>query len=203
MKSKQFIPWNKGKLTGQKPALKLKEVWAIQFLLKSQNFIKELAMFNLAIDSKLRSCDLVKLKVADVTHGPHVSKRAIIVQQKTKRPVQFELTKNTRESVGELISSANLKFSDFLFKSRLKNSPHISVRQYARIVKKWVLSIGLDPYDYGTHSLRRTKASLIYRQTKNLRAVQLLLGHSKLESTIRYLGVEIEDALDISEHIEI
>jgi len=98
---------------------------------------------------------------------------------------------------------ANLRNEDFLFPSRLHCSEHLSTRQYARIVKGWVISIGLDPAMYGTHTLRRTKASLIYRRTKNLRAVQLLLGHSKLESTVRYLGIEVDDALEMSEHTEV
>ena len=101
------------------------------------------------------------------------------------------------------IASANLGKDDYLFKSRLKNSPHLSIRQYARIVDSWVSSIGLDPAVYGTHSMRRTKATLIYRRTKNLRAVQLLLGHTKLESTVRYLGIEVDDALEIAEQAEV
>ena len=164
---------------------------------------RELALFNLAIDSKLRSCDLVKLHVRDISHGNSIAKRAMVMQQKTKQPVQFEITEQTRESISQWVASANLSSNDYLFKSRFSDSPHISTRQYARIVKSWVESIGLDPNDYGTHSMRRTKVSLIYRQTKNLRAVQLLLGHTKLESTVRYLGVEVDDALELAEQIEI
>ena len=89
-----------------------------------------------------------------------------------------------------------------MFPSRIHASPHISTRQYARIVASWIKSIGLDPAAYGTHTMRRTKATLIYQQTKNIRAVQLLLGHTKLESTIRYLGIEVDDALEISEKTE-
>ena len=92
---------------------------------------------------------------------------------------------------------------DYLFKSRNRVSSHLSTRQYARRVNAWVRDIGLDPAEYGTHSMRRTKASLIYRQTKNIRAVQLLLGHTKLESTVRYLGIDVDDALELSEHTEI
>lgn len=181
-------PWNKGKLTGQKPPLKSKEVWEIRIRLQLGKRLRELALFNLAIDSKLRGCDLVKLKVRDVAHGDNISKRAMIMQQKTHQPVQFELTEQTRNAVSEWIRKAKLKNEDFLFPSRIHDSPHITTRQYARIVEKWVASIGLNPADYGTHSFRRTKASLIYRRTKNLRAVQLLLGHTKLESTVRYYG---------------
>ena len=197
------VPWNKGKLIGQKPPLKLKEIWAIRIRLQLANRTRELALFNLAIDSKLRSCDLVKLHVRDISHGNSIARRAMIMQQKTKQPVQFEITEQTRESISQWVASANLSSNDYLFKSRFSDSPHISTRQYARIVKSWVESIGLDPNDYGTHSMRRTKVSLIYRQTKNLRAVQLLLGHTKLESTVRYLGVEVDDALELAEQIEI
>lgn len=194
---------NKGKLVGQKPALKLKEVWAIRIRLQLEKNTRELALFNLAIDSKLRGCDLVSLKLTDVSHGATVSKRATILQKKTGRPVQFEITQQTRVAISDYISDRTKVEQDYLFKSRMRASAHLSTRQYARMVKSWVASIGLDPACYGTHSMRRTKVSLIYRQTKNLRAVQLLLGHTKLESTVRYLGIEVDDALEISESIEV
>jgi len=199
----KHAPWNKGKLVGQKPAFKLKEIWAIRIRLQIAHNLRELALFNLAIDSKLRSCDLVKIRVNDISTGTMISSRAIVTQQKTGQPVQFELTEQTRDSISNWIEFARLSYSDYLFKSRFRSSPHISTRQYARIVKSWVSQIGLDPTAYGTHSLRRTKASLIYRRTKNLRAVQLLLGHSKLESTIRYLGIEVDDALEMAEQTEV
>lgn len=160
-------------------------------------------LFNLAIDSKLWGSDLVRLRICDVTNGAHIGSRATIIQRKTGRPVQFELTKQTRDAIAAWIERARLRNDQFLFPNRMRRSPHLSTRQYARIVKSWVASIGLDPTEYGTHSLRRTKASLIYRKTKNLRAVQLLLGHTKLESTIRYLGIEVDDALEIAERLEI
>jgi integrase len=197
------VPWNKGKLTGQKPPLKLKEIWSIRIRLQLNKAARDMALFNLAIDSKLRGCDLVKLKVQDVTHGNQVAPRAIVMQNKTQRPVQFELTEPTRAAVAAWIAVAHLKSDQYLFPSRIHHSPHISTRQYARIVDRWVASIGLDPSAYGTHTMRRTKATLIYRKTKNLRAVQILLGHSKLESTVRYLGIEVDDALEIAEQMEI
>ena len=181
-------PWNKGKLVGQKAPLKLRDIWAIRVRLEMTDRKRELALFNLAIDSKLRGCDLVQLRVRDVAHGDRISARAIVMQQKTQRPVQFEITEPTRKAVFAWIRAAALKAEDYLFPSRLRLSPHLSTRQYARIVEAWVTEIGLDAGAYGTHTMRRTKASLIYRRTKNLRAVQLLLGHSKLESTVRYLG---------------
>ena len=197
------VPWNKGKLVGQKSPLKLKQVWAIRIRLQIADNVRDLALFNLAIDSKLRSCDLVKIRVKDIANGTTVSKRAIVMQQKTSRPVQFEITEQTRESISNWIEFAGLNYSDYLFKSRFKSSLHLSTRQYARIVENWVAQIGLDPASYGTHTMRRTKATLIYRRTKNLRAVQLLLGHRKLESTVRYLGIEVDDALEMAEQREV
>ena len=179
-------PWNKGKLIGQKPPLKLPAIWAIRTRLQMAGKARELALFNLAIDSKLRACDLVSLRVLDIAHGDHVLSRASVTQQKTKLPVRFELSEQTRDAIVAWIKEAHLASADYLFPSRFRRSPHLSTRQYARIVKSWIRMIGADPQEYGTHSLRRTKATLIYRRTKNLRAVQLLLGHTKLESTVRY-----------------
>jgi integrase len=196
-------PWNKGKLVGQKAPFKLKEIWAIRVRLQLANRHRELALFNLAIDSKLRACDLVRLRVRDVCHGGGMASRAIVLQQKTQRPVQFETTEPTRDAVGAWITHAGLTAEDSLFPSRVRKSPHLSTRQYARIVDSWVEQLGLDRADYGTHTLRRTKATLIYRRTKNLRAVQLLLGHTKLESTVRYLGIEVNDALEMAEQTEV
>jgi integrase len=196
------VPWNKGKLVGQKLPLKPQEIWAIRIRLQVNDRHRNLALFNLAIDSKLRACDLLSLRVSDVSNGGRVGSRAMITQQKTDRPVQFEITPRTRESVARWIQYANLGGTTFLFPSRVNRSFHLSTRQYGRIVESWIAGIGLDSTSYGTHSLRRTKASLIYRRTKNLRAVQLLLGHAKLDSTVRYLGIEIDDALEIAEQTE-
>jgi integrase len=199
----ESIPWNKGKLSGQKRPLRLQEIWAIRIRLELQGQIRDLALFNLALDSKLRACDLMALQVGDVAQAGRVQSRALIVQQKTGRPVQFEITAQTRDSVQRWIEKAGLLASDYLFPSRLNRSNHLSRRQYARIVDRWVAEIGLDPAQYGTHSMRLTKASLIYRRTKNIRAVQLLLGHTKLESTVRYLGIDVDDALELSEQTEV
>jgi len=196
-------PWNKGKLVGQKAPFKLKEIGAIRVRLQLAGRRRDLALFNLAIDSKLRGCDLVKLRVREVCHGASVASRAIVMQQKTQRPVQFEITEPTREAVAAWIAEARLAPEDPLFPSRLRRSAHLSTRQYARIVDSWVDQIGLDTASYGTHTLRRTKATLIYRRTKNLRAVQLLLGRTKLESTVRYLGIEVNDALEMAEQTEV
>jgi len=196
-------PWNKGKIVGQKAPFKTKDIWALRVRLQIDSRLRELALFNLGIDSKLRGCDLVSLRVRDICHGCQVATRATVMQQKTQRPVQFEITPATREAVQKWIKQAQLGSEDFLFPSRLHESEHLGTRQYARILDGWVAELGLDPASYGTHSMRRTKATMIYRRTKNLRAVQLLLGHSKLESTVRYLGIEVDDALELSEQTEI
>lgn len=197
------IPWNKGKLVGQKAPLKLKDIWAIRVRLQLGHKVRELALFNLALESKLRACDLVGLRVRDVCHGTVIAARAIVLQRKTQKPVQFEITVPTRDAVLAWISRASLKSEDYLFPSRVRVTAHISTRQYARIVSSWVQAIGLDRASYGTHTMRRTKPTLIYRRTKNLRAVQLLLGHTKLESTVRYLGIEVDDALEMAEQTEV
>ena len=165
--------WNKDKLVGQKAPFKLQEIWAIRIRLQMQGRLRDLALFDLGIDSKLRACDLVKLRVRDVCHGDRLAARAMVFQQKTQRPVRFEITPPTREALEAWIKSAGLKSDGFLFPSPVHASPHLGTRQYARIVHDWVEEIGLDPTAYGTHSMRRTKPTLIYRRTKNLRAVQL------------------------------
>jgi len=195
-------PWNKGRIIGQKAPLKLQEIWSIRIRLQMSKNHRQLAMFNLAIDSKLRGCDLVRLRVSDVSSGGRILKRTTITQRKTAQPVQFEITKQTRDTVWKWIEMRGLGHTDYLFPSRVHPNRSITTRQYARIVESWIKGIGLDPSAYGTHSLRRTKASLIYRRTKNLRAVQLLLGHTKLESTVRYLGIEVDDALELAEATE-
>lgn len=182
--------------------MKLKDIWATHVRLQLSNDIRDLALFNLAIDSKLRACDLVKLKVRDIAHGEDMATRAIVMQQKTQRPVQFEITEQTRDMLVAWIRSKQLHPDDFIFSTRVHASSHLSTRQYARIVDGWVTAIGLDPTAYETHTMRRTKATLIYRRTKNLRAVQLLLGHTKLESTVRYLDIEVDNALEMAEQTE-
>lgn len=199
---KQRYAWNKGRLIGQKPPLKPKEIWSLRIRLQLADKGRDLALFNLAIDSKLRGCDLVSLRVRDVYQGSAVSSRAIVMQRKTQRPVQFEITEATRESIADWVARSDLRSTSYLFPGR-GNERHLSTRQYSRIVKAWAGCIGLDQSRYGTHSLRRTKATLIYKRTKNIRAIQLLLGHTKLESTVRYLGIEVDDALEISEQTEI
>ena len=189
--------------SGQKAPLQPKEVWAIRVRLQMARRIRDLALFNLAIDSKLRGCDLVCLRVADVAQMGEVRSRASVIQKKTGAPVRFEITSAAQETINTWIRKAKLSDRDWLFPSRIRACPHLTTRQYQRLVKDWVATIGLDPTRYGSHSLRRTKATQIYKRTGNLRAVQLLLGHAKIESTVQYLGVEVEDALALSEQIEL
>lgn len=195
--------WNKGQIVGQKLPLKPKEVWGIRTRLEVVSNLRDLALFKLAIDSKLRACDLTCIKIRDLTISGMLRNRATITQKKTGSPVQFELSEQTRGSLKKWIATQKLLSSDFLFPSRSSAKPHLSTRQYGRIVDRWVASIGLDQRRYGTHSLRRTKVSQIYKKTGNLRAIQLLLGHTKLESTVRYLGIEVDDALAMSEQVDL
>lgn len=191
------------KPTGAKLALKPVHVWGIRVRLQVARQARDLALFDLALDSKLRGCDLVRLRVSDLLSPGGVKRRVVILQQKTGRPVQFEVTDQARRSIADWISQKRLALDDYLFPSRTKIGSHLTTRQYARRVDKWVSLLSLDPVAYGTHSLRRTKVALLYKKTGNLRACQLLLGHTKLESTVRYLGVEVDDALELSEAFEL
>ena len=197
------VPWNKGKLTGAKPPLRPKQVWSIRTKLRIEGRTRDLALFNLAIDSKLRGCDVVAIRVEDVAASGYTTDRATVRQKKTGRPVRFELSEQTRQAVDDYLKAANKKPGEFLFTSRRGTQTNMTTRQYARLVSEWIRSAGLDPRLFGTHSLRRTKATLIYRRTGNLRAVQLLLGHTKIESTVRYLGIEVDDALAIAEQVDV
>ena len=201
--AKDKRPRNAGRKIGAKRALKPQQVWAIRFHLDRERRLRDRAMFDLAIDSKLRGCDIVKMKIGDLVRGGQVRSRAIVIQQKTGRPVQFELLEPARNSILVWLEYRGGTLDDFVFPSRVDHADHISARQYARLVDEWVTGIGLRPDDYGTHSLRRTKVSIIYKQTGNLRAVQILLGHTKIESTVRYLGIDVEDALHLAESTEI
>jgi integrase len=195
--------WNAGKTVGTKRPLTQKQIWAIRFFLDREGRLRDRALFDLAIDSKLRGCDLVKIKIGDVVAGADIRTRAIVVQQKTGRPVQFELTADVRASLFSWLECRDGAVADYLFPSRVDHTNHMSMRQYARLVDEWVYAIGLRSAEYGTHSLRRTKAAMIYRATGNIRAIQILLGHTKIENTVRYLGVDVEDALLLAERTEI
>ena len=199
----KHVPWNKGKLTGAKPPLRPKHVWAIRTKLQVEGRLRDLAMFNLAIDSKLRGCDIVALKVEDVAPNGYAFDRATVRQKKTGRSVRFELTEPSRQAIDDYLRQVTKKPGEFLFSDRRGPARTMTIRQYSRLVSRWIASTGLDASLFGTHSLRRTKATLIYRRTGNLRAVQLLLGHTKIESTVRYLGIEVDDALAIAEQVDV
>src|ERR1700730_13932876 len=196
-------PWNKGKLTGAKPPLRPKHVWSIRTKLQMADRKRDLALFNLAIDSQLRGCDVVALTDEDSAPHGYAIERVTVRQKKTGRWVRFEVTEQTRQAIDDYLRVADRKQGQFLFAAQREPGLGLSTRQYARLVGHWIRSIGLDPCMFGTHSLRRTKATLIYRRTWNLRAVQLLLGHSKIESTVRYLGIEVDDALAIAEQVDV
>ena len=203
LKHSRRPPWNKGKLIGAKPPLRPSHVWSIRTKLQMAGRKRDLALFNLAIDSKLRGCDVVAVRVDDVAPSGYALDRATVRQRKTGRPDRFELTDQTRLAIDDYLRTTGRQPGQFLFAGR-GDGPHgLTTKQYAWLVHEWVASIGLDPATFGTHSLRRTKAVLIYRRTGNLRAVQLLLGHARIESTVRYLGIEVDDAIEIAEKTDI
>ncbi|MBX5161894.1 MULTISPECIES: tyrosine-type recombinase/integrase [unclassified Rhizobium] len=179
------------------------QIWAIRFFLDREGRMRDRALFDLAIDSKLRGCDLVKMKVGSLVTGTEIRTRALVVQQKSGRPVQFEITAEVRASLLAWLERRGGTVDDYAFPSRVDHTDHLSTRQYAQLVDEWLTAIGLRREDYGTHSLRRTKAAMIYKATGNLRSIQILLGHTKIENTVKYLGVDIEDTLELAEHTEI
>ena len=195
--------WNAGRKVGAKRALKPKQIWGIRFYLDQHRRFRDRALFDVAIDSKLRGCDVVSLKIGDIVIGGQIRTRATVVQRKTGRPVQFELLSDARVSLLAWLERRGGALGDYVFPSRIDHADHLSTRQYARLVDEWVVGIGLRREEYGTHSLRRTKASTIYKATGNLPAVQILLGHTKIENTVRYLGVDVENALTLAEGTEI
>ena len=195
--------WNAGRIVGAKRALKPRQVWAIRFFLDQHRRLRDRALFDLAVDSKLRGCDVVRMKIGDLLIGGQIRARAIVVQQKTGRPVQLESVTDARAGLLAWLERRGGTVGDYVFPSRVDHTDHLSTRQYARLLDEWVSGVGLRREEYGTHSLRRTKASIIYKATGNLSAVQLLLGHTKIENTVRYLGVDVEDALILAENTEI
>lgn len=196
-------PWNKCKMIGAKPPLWPKHVWSIRTKLQVEGRKRDLALFNLAIDGKLRGCDVVSIKVEGVAPRGYAVDRATGRQKKTGHPVKFELTEHTRQPIDDYLSATKKQPGEFLFTGRRGPGMNQTTRQYARLVSEWIASIGLDPLQFGTHSVRWTKATLIYKRTGYLRAVQLLLGHTKIESTVRYLGIEVDDALAIAEQVDV
>ncbi len=199
MASNQRRPWNRGKLIGPKPALQPRHVWAIRTRSQLAGRTPDLALFNLAIDSKLRGCDVVSLRVEDVAPHGYAINRATMRQRKTGRPVKFEITEQTRQSIDTYLKANRRKPGDFSVTDRRGRCR--TTRQYAHLLSVWIAGIG--PSLFGTHSIRPTMATLINRRSGNLRAVQLLLRHTKVESTVRYLGVEVDGALTIAERVDV
>jgi site-specific recombinase XerC len=197
---KERRAWNAGRTLGAKRALMAQQVWAIWLWLDREGRVRDRAMFDLAVDSSCAAATSWRLG-SSISSAGAGSARAIVVQ--TGRPVQFELLDPARGSILIWPDWRRGTLDEFAFPSRTDRAAHISTRQYARLVDEWVTGIGLRSEDYGTHSLRRTKAAIIYKQTGNLRAVQILLGRTKIESTGRYLGVDVEDALMLAEGIEV
>jgi integrase len=187
------IPSNKGKIVGRKLPLTLRQIRSIRLRLNAAQQMRDLALFNVAVDSSLSACDVVQLRIKDIAKERHILSQATIIPLASRRPIQIELTDETRDSVSAWIEHGNLKSDGYLFPSRVTQSPHLSIRQYARIVASWVRSIGLDPSAYGTESIRRTKSAIIFQRTKDLATAQLLLGHTRLRSTARFLGVEVKE----------
>ena len=182
--------WNKGQSIGQKPPLTKKEIRAINSKLKSANATRDLVLFNLAIDSSLGASDLVRLQLKDIAKKGEIASEVTIVSTQTNHDVQFEISAATRELLAQWVAEKNLKPANYLFASRINNSPHISARQYARMVADWISLIGLDSKNYSAQSLRRTKPMLIYGKTKDLGAAMMQLGHARLRSTVRFLGIQ-------------
>lgn len=175
----------------------------MRFHLDREGRLRDKALFDLAIDSRLRGCDSVEIKIGDVVAGADTRNRATVIQQKTNRPVQFELTADVRATLIAWLERRGGSTRDYLFPNRVDRHGHMSTRKYARLIDEWVTAIGLRKAEYLTHSLRRTKAAMIYRATGNIRAIQILLGHTKIENNVRYLGVDVEDAPLLAERTEI
>jgi site-specific recombinase XerC len=196
-------PWNPGNMVGAKRPLRPRDVWAIRFFFDEHRRLRDRALFDLAIDSKLRGCDIVKMKIGDIVAGGAIRNRATVMQQKTKRSVKFELMSEACKTLPAWLNRRGGSHDDSIFPTRVNYMGHLSTRQYARLVDEWVSAVGLNVSEYGTHSMCRTKASLIYTATGNLQAVQIFLGHSNRENTVRYLGVDIDDAIALADRTEI
>lgn len=196
-------PWNKGKLIGPKPPLRPKHVWAIRTQTAVGTRDARSGVVQSGDRQQARGCDVVSVRVEDVAPRGLTLDRGTVRQKKTGRPVKFELTEQSREAIDAYLKATRRVPGQYLFPGRAGEEGHLTARQFSRLLKQWLTAVGLDPALYGTHSLRRTKAALVYKRTGDLRAVQLLLGHTKIESTVRYLGIEVDDSLEIAESVEV
>jgi len=201
--SHQKSAWNKGKQPGAKPPLNPDEIQLIKMLLSSQKKTRDLVLFHLAIDSSFRGIDLVSLKVSDLLVNGRIGDTISIIQKKTNKTVKAHLIDKTRVIIQDYITESNLQYWDYLFPSKIKVGQHITADRYRDLVKGWVKLANLDPRRYGSHSLRRSKVSLIYSRTGNLRACQKLLGHASIQHTANYLGIEENEALEIAKGFEL
>jgi integrase len=172
------VPWNKGKLTGAKPPLRPKHVWSIRTKLQIEGRARDLAMFNLAIDSKLRGCDVVAMRVEDLAASGYTADRATVRQKKTGRPVRFELSEQTRQAVDDYLKAANKRPGEFLFTGRRSPATSITTRQYARLVSEWIGSVGRLPNWVAPHTLRHSFATHLLEQNIDIRVIQVLLGRA-------------------------
>ncbi len=195
--------WNKDKIVGQRRPFTPREVQVIRYAIEREQHARDLALFNTTIDTMLRSSDLLALKVEDVTNPMgEVVKEVLVQQQKTKVGTVVALSEKTRLALGRWIKASFKLAGDYLFTGERRYSP-LSHSQYTRLVKKWAAYARLDPRYYSTHSLRRTKSSVVYEKTRNLAACRELLGHKSIGSTAAYLGVDQRQALDIAKKIEV
>lgn len=188
LKNKSQV-WNKGLAVGQKPPLNARQIGAIDRKLKSAAKLRDMVLFNLAIDSSLGATDLVRIRLKDLSKKGRILQQVAVMSTQTNHVVQFELSPATQTLITNWVAENNLKAGSYLFASRISDSPHISARQYARIVASWIVLIGLDPRDYSAQSLRRSKPMIMVRRSKNLTAAMAQLGHARMRSTLRFLGI--------------
>lgn len=182
--------WNKGQTIGQKPPLTQKQINAISRKLKSGNNLRDLVLFSLAVESSLGATDLVRLQLKDISRKGEILSWVSLASTQTNHAVQFEISPASRALVEEWVAEKNLGPASYLFASRINDSPHISARQYSRIVADWISLIGLDPKGYSSQSLRRSKPMMMFIKTKNLNAAMAQLGHARIRSTVRFLGID-------------
>ena len=204
MKTASETTWNKGRVVGKKPPLTPDQVSLIRMILRQEKALRDLALFNTALDTSFRGSDLVRLRVADVATPVGVREIVEIRQKKTEarnaRPVQARLSSGTRDSLRTYLAASEKPLHGWLFTGQGArwSQSHLSESQLWRLFRVWLEKARLDPSLYGLQSLRRTFPTHIYQQTGNLRAAQLLLGHASIESTKEYIGTEQAEALEIA-----
>ena len=192
----------KKRIEGQKKPFTRKEIGLIQELLKIKDDKRSLALFTLGIDSMLRASDLVNLEVETITdHEGKVKNKFSVIQIKTGQPVEITLTQKTIDYVQDWLNSESIYYG-YVFKGATIDS-HLSIERYRVGIKNWVKSIGLNPREYSTHSVRRTKPSIVYKETGNIEEVKRMLGHTTLAMTSEYLGIDKEKVSDLATRINV